>query len=62
LLRASQNGYADVVPVLLATSANVNAVANRSYNYTSLLLASLKGHVEVFKLLLGAGANVNAAL
>jgi ankyrin repeat protein len=54
LIEASQNGYVDVVKVLLAAGANVHV--NNDY---ALRVASENGHVDVVKVLLAAGANVH---
>ena len=52
LMRASQNGHARVVEVLLAGRADVNTVRS-DVKRTALMLASRNGEVEVVKLLLG---------
>lgn len=53
---AATKGYQDVVKLLLAAGADVNAKDGSR----PLHLAACKGHVEVAKLLLAAGANINA--
>ena len=59
LLWASENGYVEVVKLLLDKEADINA-ANKD-GWTPLHGASYYGHIEVIKLLLDKEANVNAA-
>jgi ankyrin repeat protein len=58
-LAASGNGHQQVVQLLLAAGANVNATSARGF--TPLLAASGNGHDKVVQLLLDAGADVDAA-
>ena len=60
LRTASANGRADVVEVLLAHGADVNALNFVGYaRRTALLDASTNGHLAVVEVLLAHGANVN---
>ena len=54
LMNASENGRADVVRLLLAAKADVNAVDNDGE--TALMLALQNDHAEVAKLLTSAAA------
>jgi ankyrin repeat protein len=60
LFMASQNGHTEIVRLLLAANANVDAPCT-SDGATPLLMASYRGHTEIVKLLLAADPNVNAA-
>ncbi|MBI4699077.1 MAG: ankyrin repeat domain-containing protein [Nitrospirae bacterium] len=60
LFRASYNGYTEIVKLLLAAGAEVNAV-RKDNGATPLLFATQQGHAEVVKLLLEANAGVNDA-
>ena len=51
-------GHIEVVELLLAAKANVNAKSKRGY--TALMGAAWRGNTEVVKLLLAANADVNA--
>ena len=55
LIKASQNGYLEVVKYLVEQGANVST--NNDY---SLRMASRYGHLEVVKYLVDQGANVHA--
>jgi ankyrin repeat protein len=57
---AAFRGRKDVVEVLLAHGANVNA-ADNTHGWTPLSDAVMKGHKDVVEVLLAHGANVNAA-
>jgi ankyrin repeat protein len=56
LFSACQNGHADVVSLLIAKGANVNA-RNVVNGVTPLIIASCFGHSAVIRLLLRAGAD-----
>lgn len=58
LLAASHFGYLDVVNVLLAAGAFMEATTS-TLNSTSLHLAGQRGHPEVVRELISAGAKVN---
>ncbi len=60
LMMASQNGHTEVVNLLLANNADVNA-ADKTNGVTALWMASHNGHTKVVKLLLANKAEVNAA-
>ena len=51
---ASNNGYTEMVRLLLRTGADVHALNDQALRY-----ASEKGHVEVVRILLEAGANAS---
>lgn len=59
LIAASSQGYKEVVRLLLAKGADVNAGANGNIADTALMVASAGGHTEVVQLLLDHGADVN---
>ena len=59
LLLASENGHKDVVQILLAKGAYINAERDTD-NRTALILASERGFVDIVKVLLDNGADVNA--
>ena len=53
---ATQNGHAEVVKLLLAAKAGVNAKASvGGKDYTALSIATLQGHTEIVRLLKAAG-------
>jgi ankyrin repeat protein len=54
LLTAADSGHADVVDILIAAGANVNAT--RTGGATALSLALAEGHAEVEQKLRAAGA------
>lgn len=58
LMLASAGGHLEIVDLLLAAGANVDA--RDKYLNTALIWASLKGHLPVVKRLLADGADVNA--
>jgi serine/threonine-protein phosphatase 6 regulatory ankyrin repeat subunit B len=58
LVFAATHGHTEVVQLLLAKGANVNA--KDETGYTALINASAYGHKEVVQLMLGKGADVNA--
>jgi formylglycine-generating enzyme required for sulfatase activity len=61
LMLACVKGNTDVVKILLAAGAKVNAAdAANAGAYTPLLIASRNEHWDIVKILLAAGANVNA--
>jgi ankyrin repeat protein len=53
--QAASGGYAEVVRLLLAAGAKVDAPEGEGQN--ALMLAAEKGHLEIVKLLLEAGAD-----
>ena len=57
--KATFNGHKDVVELLLAHGAEINA-ANNKYGATPLHLAAQEGYKGVAELLLARGAEVNA--
>jgi uncharacterized protein len=57
LMIAAQQGYSDLVRLLLAHKATVDR--RSPFGDTALLMGSLKGHLEVVELLVGAGAQVD---
>ena len=61
LFRASQNGYKEVVKLLLDNGADPNKAASggEKWTRTPLLVASSKGHKDVVQLLLNEGADPN---
>lgn len=58
LLAASQNGYLDVVKVLLSGGAYMESTTS-TLNSTALHLAAQRGHLDVVRELVSAGANVD---
>ncbi|KJA13151.1 hypothetical protein HYPSUDRAFT_151876, partial [Hypholoma sublateritium FD-334 SS-4] len=54
---ASCNGHQEIVELLLANGADVNAQGGKHSN--ALQAASYKGHQEIVQLLLANGTNVN---
>ncbi len=58
LAGASRHGHLQVIKILLAKGADVNAKGE--YERTALSEASGSGHLEIVKLLLAKGADVNA--
>ena len=52
---ASQNGYSDIVRLLLIHNAEVNIQDKEEY--TPLLMATQDGHIEIVRILIDAGAN-----
>ena len=63
LFWAARNGCFEIVTLLLANKAEVNAtVTGPVYTgWTALLIAAEKGYAPIVQSLLAAGANVNAA-
>ena len=57
LASASGKGHREIVELLLANGADVNA--NKNNGETALMAASQGGHREVVELLLAKGAEVN---
>lgn len=60
LRKAAEDGYLDVVKLLIAQGADVNATSKWSEGLTALQDAAHNGHVDVVKLLIATGADVNA--
>lgn len=58
LILAARNSHLQVVQLLIAHSADVNACD--MYGYTALMRSAREGHLNIVKLLTEAGANVNA--
>lgn len=56
---AAENGHKQIVELLIAKGANVNATEREMTN-TPLHLAALIGHTQIAELLLSNGAGVNA--
>ena len=57
LIMASLLGHTDVVKLLLAAGADVNAKANKGgEDYTALRIAKMRGHTQIIKLLTEHGA------
>ena len=56
---ASQNGYLEIVDLLLEAGADVNT-AHKESGLTPLWIAAQQGHSEIIRRLLKAGADVNA--
>ncbi|KAJ5715330.1 uncharacterized protein N7483_012511 [Penicillium malachiteum] len=61
LQAAAQGGHLEVLQVLLAAKANINAAPAINGGRTALQAAAEGGHLEVIQVLLGAKADVNAA-
>uniref|UniRef100_T1IZI4 RING-type domain-containing protein n=1 Tax=Strigamia maritima TaxID=126957 RepID=T1IZI4_STRMM len=57
LMVASQEGFTDMISLLLEFGANVN-ITNSS-GHTALCLAALKGHLDIVRLLYTHGAQIN---
>ena len=57
LIKASVNGHAGIVKMLLAEDVDVNQ--RNMDDHTSLAEASWKGHAQVVKMLLAKGADPN---
>lgn len=63
LIYASQHRYTEIVKVLIAEGANLEAkttAPKETVGGTALIFAANKGHTEAIKALIAAGANVNA--
>ncbi|KAH8690778.1 ankyrin repeat-containing domain protein [Talaromyces proteolyticus] len=59
LQRAVRTGNKEIVDILIAAGADVNAPASRRRGKTALQLATHDGNIELVETLLGAGADVN---
>lgn len=59
LLKAAENGYNDIVSLLISYSADVNIP--KYYGYTALMIAAKNGHEESVKTLVSNNANINAS-
>jgi len=60
LMVASENGYTEIVQLLLEKGADVNAETNDGK--TALMYAAAKGRTEIVQLLLEKGADVNTKI
>ncbi|KAE9383772.1 ankyrin, partial [Gymnopus androsaceus JB14] len=58
LSQAAQNGFIDVVKLLIVNNAEIEIPDDAGY--TPLLIAAEKSHMNIVSLLLENGANVNA--
>ena len=59
LMKASYNGHAPVVSILVRHGADMEVQDSRT-GYTALMLASVQGHNDVVEVLLEAGAKIDA--
>lgn len=57
LMRASMNGFSDIVQLLIEAKAKLNI--QNMFGNTALMLAALKGHTESAQRLLAAGADTS---
>jgi ankyrin repeat protein len=57
---ASENGRSEIVTLLLAHDADMNARGG-AVGFTPLIAAAQHGKIDVVKILVGAGADINAA-
>ncbi|KAI0538686.1 hypothetical protein GGR58DRAFT_512830 [Xylaria digitata] len=57
LQAAAKNGHIEIVRILLASKADVNAAAANAFGRTALHAAAENGHVEIVRLLLASKAN-----
>jgi pectate lyase len=60
LERATEKGHKEVVELLIAHGANINAIRQTLPGGTSLHLAVMSGHKDIVELLIAKGADVNA--
>ncbi|CAH0035530.1 unnamed protein product [Clonostachys rhizophaga] len=60
LQAASLKGYLEVVKLLVAQRADINAGPAKNHGLTALQAASLGGHLKIVKLLLDQKADINA--
>jgi len=58
LIWAADNGYKDIVKLLLEKGVNNSDEPDR-FGYTALILATIKGHLDIAKLLIEKGTSVN---
>ena len=58
LMKAAENGHADIVALLLAQGASVNN-QDRTGGWSALMKSSERGHLEVVRMLLDAGALID---
>ena len=59
LLRAAREGYKEIVELLIANGADVNAKTGNA-GWTPLHWAAYEGYKEIVELLIASGADVNA--
>ena len=57
IIAAAQNGYLEIVKLLIENGANVDS--QTELGYTALELAASNGHLEVVDLLIQKGANLS---
>jgi len=58
LMKAAENGHADIVALLLAQGASVNN-QDSTGGWSALMKSSERGHLEVVRMLLDAGALID---
>ena len=60
LYYAAQNGYREIVALLLEKGADANIGVKTKDNYSALKRAAVKGYKEIVEMLIQAGADINA--